>query len=122
MNLAMRILLIAVLSTVAQVFLPWWSAAIIAFAVELLLGRHDRLAFFSGFYGICIPWLLLSAYIDIKSGSVLSIRILEMFHLPGYGLILVVLTGLLGGLVGGMASLSGSWVGALRTQKELRHG
>jgi len=112
MNLAVRIALIVILGSVAQYYFPWWSVVLVAFSVELILGKGGKHSFFAGFYGVSIPWILLSAYIDIKSESILSVRILELFKLPQYGVVMVVLTGLLGGLAGGIASLSAGWVKA----------
>ena len=110
MNLAVRITLIAVLSFVAQTYFPWWTAVLVAFLVELILGNASKTAFFSGFYGIAIPWMALSTYIDVNSESVLSVRILELFKLPQYSILLIVVTGLLGGLVGGLATTSAGWI------------
>lgn len=110
MNLLLRIVLIAILVSIGQMFLPWYCIVPIAFLVEFTLGEHDATKFFSGFYGIAIPWLALSAYIDVKSESILSVRILELFNLPRYGFVLVLITGLLGGLVGGFSSMVGGWL------------
>lgn len=116
MNLLLRISLIAVLSVVAQLALPWWSTVVVAFLVEAIFGKEKATSFFSGFYGIAIPWMVLSAYIDIKSESILSVRILELFKLPPYGFVMVIITGFLGGLYGGLASMVGGWTrAAIRT-------
>ena len=110
MNLLLRITLIAALATIGQMFLSWYIIVFAAFLVELALGKRDATKFFSGFYGIAIPWMALSAYIETKSESILSVRILEMFKLPQYGFVLVIITGLLGGLIGGLASTLGGWI------------
>jgi hypothetical protein len=98
------------LGSLAQVYLPWWSAMLVALLVEALIGKGDSTAFFSGFYGISVPWMIVSGYIDAKNGSLLSVQILEIFKLPPYGFVMVVITGLLGGLFGGFASVVGSWM------------
>ena len=110
MNLLVRIVLIAILSAVSQTYLPWWTAVLIALLVELALGKKDSTSFFDGFYGVAIPWMILAAYIDIKSESVLTVRILELFKLPQYSMVMIVLTGLLGGLAAGIGSLTGGWL------------
>ncbi len=110
MNLFIRIAIIMVIASVAQYFLPWWVSLIVALAVEASLGKADGTAFFSGFYGISIPWMALSTYIDINNGSILSKQILALFHLPQYSAVMIVVTGLLGGLVGGLGSLTGGWI------------
>jgi hypothetical protein len=110
MNLFVRIVLIAVLSAVAQQFFPWWSAVIVAFAVEALFGKANDTTFFSGFYGIAIPWMIYAGYIDAASDSILSVQVLQLFKLPPYGFVMVIITGFLGGLYGGFASVVGGWV------------
>jgi len=109
MNLVVRIGLIAVIASIGQVFLPWWIIVIVAFLVEAAVGDGGATKFFSGFYGIAIPWIALAAYIDVKSGSILTVKILELFKLPPYGFVMVIITGLLGGLFGGLASTVGGW-------------
>lgn len=109
MNLALRILLIATLTTVAQHALPWWSCLIVAFLVELILGKERATTFFSGFYGVAIPWMLLAAYIDHMSDSILSVQILKLFNAPPYGFVMIIITGFLGGLYGGLSSVVGGW-------------
>tara|TARA_R110000868_G_scaffold148199_1_gene369926 strand:- start:158 stop:520 length:363 start_codon:yes stop_codon:yes gene_type:complete len=110
MNLFLRVVLIIGLSYAAQTFFPWWSAVVVALLVEAILGKGDNTSFFSGFYGIAIPWIIISAYIDIKSESILTVRILELFKLPQFSSVLIVLTGLIGGLVGGVSSMVGGWI------------
>lgn len=98
------------IASIAQYFLPWWTSLIVALAVEMAFWKGDGTSFFSGFYGISIPWILLSAYIDINNGSILSKQILALFHLPQYSAVMIVLTGLIGGIVGGLGSLTGGWI------------
>lgn len=112
MNLALRIFLIAGLSAISQTYFPWWSGVLVALLVELTLGKKDATAFFSGFYGLAIPWMILSTYIDIKSDSILTMKILDLFKMPQYAIVMIVLTGLVGGLAGGIGSLSGGWIKA----------
>lgn len=110
MNLFIRIFLIMMISSISQYFLPWWTSLIVALAVETALGKGDGTSFFSGFYGVSIPWMALSAYIDMNNGSILSKQILSLFHLPQYSAVMIVLTGLIGGIVGGLGSQTGGWI------------
>jgi len=111
MHMFIRILLIALLCALVQTYLPWWSCAVIAFSVEAVFGK-GRLGFFSGFYGVAAAWMVLAAYIDHSSGSVLTYRILELFKLPAMAMVLIIVTGLVGGIAGGLSSMAGSWVNA----------
>lgn len=84
-------------------------APVVAFLVEFFLGKGDKLGFFSGFYGVAIPWMILAMYIDSQNDSMLAYRVLDLFSLPRYAMVLIIITGMVGGIAGGLTSLSASW-------------
>lgn len=110
MNLLVRILVIAGLSALTQTYFPWWTSVVIALLIEAILGKGDSTSFFSGFYGVAIPWMALATFIDVKSDSILTVQILELFKLPQFSIAMIILTGMLGGLVAGIGSLTGGWI------------
>lgn len=103
-------LLILVLAAAAQWLLPWWSAAVAAFGLAFLLPRPGGRAFLAGFGGVGLGWLLLAAWLHLQTDGRLSHRVAELLPLHGNGWLLVLLTAVLGGLVGGLAALSGAWL------------
>lgn len=89
-----------------QLFFPWWSAALAAAAMGAAFSRKISHAFFAGFAGIGLLWLLVSGYIHFANDGILSGRVAAMMGLPGaFSIILV--TALLGALIGGLSALSG---------------
>ena len=108
MRFILATLLTVTLSFIAGLYTPWWSIAIISFLVALLIKQHYGLAFVSGFLGIFLFWGLLAFWIDIKNNGVLSHKIAALFPLGGSSVLLILVTGLVGGLVGGFAAMSGS--------------
>jgi hypothetical protein len=117
MRFILAILLTAVLSFLAGLFLPWWNIAIIAFLVDLLIPQTIDRSFVSGLLGIFLLWTILTSWIDIKNNSILSHRISELFKLGGSSILLILVTALIGGLVGGFAAMAGS---SLHPAKKLR--
>lgn len=117
MRFILAILLTAVLSFLAGLRLEWWSIAIIAFLVALMIPQTTGSAFLSGFIGIFILWAVLALWVDMKNGSTLSHRISELFKLGGSSILLVLVTAVIGGLVGGFAAMAGS---SLRPAPKLR--
>lgn len=103
-------LLIFLLAAAAQWLLPWWSAAVVAFGLACLLPRPGGRAFLAGFGGVGLGWLLLAAWLHVQADGRLSQRVAELLPLHGNGWALVLLTAVLGGLVGGLAALSGTWL------------
>lgn len=117
MRFLLSILLTAVLAFLIGMWLPWWSIAIIAFLVALLIPQQLSFAFLSGFLGIFILWAVIATWIDIKNKSILSHKISELMKLGGSSFLLILVTALIGGLVGGFAAMAGS---SLRPARKLR--
>jgi len=102
----MLFLIILILSFASGFFLPWWVVAIAAFLAALLIGKTSRQAFISGFGAVFIVWIVLALFKSIPNDHILANRIAQLFHLPSWQYILVI-TGIVGGLVGGFSDLSG---------------
>jgi hypothetical protein len=117
MRFLLSILLTAAFSFIAGLFLPWWSIALIAFLVALFIPQRISWAFLSGLLGIFLLWTLIASWIDIKNHSNLSHKIAELFKLGGSSVLLILVTALIGGLVGGFAAMAGS---SLRPAHKLR--
>jgi hypothetical protein len=121
MKFVLSVLLIAVLSFLAGLFLPWWSIAIVAFLVALLIPQRIGYAFLSGLAGVFIFWAVHESWIDIKNGSRLSYKMAELFHLGGSSFLLIVVSAFIGGIVGGFAAMSGSSLRPLRRKRRLNY-
>jgi hypothetical protein len=110
MKFLVALILTVLLSFIAGLYLPWWSIAIAAFIVALLVHQKALKAFFSGFLGVFLLWGALAEWIDLKNESILSARIGELLTIGSHPFLLVLLTGLIGGLVAGFAAMSGSYL------------
>jgi hypothetical protein len=108
MKFYLAILLTITLSFLAGLFLPWWSIAIISFAVAAFLPQSIGKSFLSGFLGILILWGLLAAWIDMKNESILSLKIAELMELGRNSFLLILITSLIGAMVGGFAAMAGA--------------
>ena len=117
MRFILAILLTALLSFLAGLYFPWWSIAIIAFGVALLIPQRLWAGFLSGFLGIFLLWALVAAWIDTKNESILSKKIAQLLPLGGSAFLLILVTAFIGGLVGGFAAMAGS---SLRPAKKRR--
>ena len=103
----MLFLIILILSFVSSYFLPWWVAALIAFLAALFIGKTSGRSFWSGFGAIFILWVILALLKSIPNDHILVSRVIELFPLPHNWILLLLITALIGGLVGGLAALSG---------------
>ena len=108
MRFLLATLLTATLSFIAGLYLPWWSLALVAFAVALFIRQKTGLAFLSAFTGIYFFWGALAAAITIPNRGVLAQKIAQVFPLNGNPVYLILITATVGALVAGFAAMSGS--------------
>lgn len=122
-----QILLIAFLSLLAQLVLPWWSVAIVAFAVCYWRGADSRSqgagrAFGYGFAGVALVWLAYAVFVHVNTDGIFTGRMSQLLFKSDASALLIVATAVLGGLVGGLAGLSGHFVRqALANQRSVRN-
>jgi len=110
MKFLVATLLTILLAFIAGLFLPWWGIAIAAFVVALTVHQKAGKAFLAGLLGVWLLWSGLSFWIDLQNQGVLSKKIAQLLPLGGNTILLVLLTGLIGGLVAGFAAMSGSYL------------
>jgi hypothetical protein len=104
MRLILQILVIALVAYALERFIGWWGIAVAAALGGYFL--RSRMNFLAGFVSIGLLWLLLALYTDAASANGLASRVADIFTIPKALLILV--TVLVGGLVGGFAALTGA--------------
>lgn len=107
--------LTALLAFIGGLYAPWWIIAPIAFAVALLIPQQPWKSWVTGFLAVFFTWGIIAFWIDSNNLSLLSTRIGELIGVGQKPFLLVLLSGLTGGLVAGFAALSGFY---LRTSKK----
>jgi hypothetical protein len=113
MKFIAAIILTALLAFISGLYLPaWWSFAIVAFLVALLLQQKAGKAFASGFLGMFLLWAGLAWWMDMKNNGVLSKKIASVLPMGGNVILLIVVTGIISGLIAGFAAMSGSYLGS----------
>ena len=84
----------------------WWIFILIVVGCGYFLPTEKSNSFVIGFMAIFILWLGYAFFIDLQNDHILSHRIIILFHLPN-SFSLIVITSILGGIIGGLASWSG---------------
>lgn len=100
-------ILILITAFLLNLFLPWWSIAIPGLIFGYLLNEKPAASFGWGFLALFLLWGGHALYIHFANDGILSSRIAEMLSV-GSPLLVVLITGILGGLVSGLAALTGS--------------
>lgn len=112
MKILLSIILTALLAFIGGLYLPWWSLAVAAFLVAVLVHQSPAKAFVGGFAALFLLWGGLAWWIDMKNQGLLSKKIAAILPLGGDTLLLILVTALVAGLVAGLAALSGSFLRA----------
>ncbi len=108
MKIIVSILLIALCAFVLGIYMPWWSLAIAAFLIPLLIEMKPGWAFLSGFLGLFLLWGIMSWLISSANQQVFAHKISKLILSTDNPGLLIFVTALLGALVAGFASLTGS--------------
>ena len=103
MRFFIQLVAIVIVCCSVQYFLPWWTMAVGAFVVGYLFENKGYLSFLAGFLGAGILWLVMALAVDVATHSLLTQKVNQLLPINSF-----VMTSLVGGLVGGFASLSGS--------------
>jgi hypothetical protein len=104
MKFLIQFLFIVIGSFLIQLFLPWWSIAIVALAAGYFLKSSQN--FLAGFLGVALLWGAYAFWLDQGGAAPLADRVAGILSISKT--LLFVLTSLVGGLVAGFAALSGS--------------
>ena len=112
MKFLLQFTVILISSLILQLFLPWLIVAIVAMAAGYLLstekGWHNFLA---GFLAIVVLWTVAAMFFNFWGGSLIAGRLGRQFGLPAPGVTLPLISGMIGGIAGGLGALTG---GALK--------
>ena len=112
MKIIISILLCALLAYAVGIYgnLPWWSFVITNLLIAVAIPQKPLLAFASGAIGVGVLWAGLALNIDMANNHILSTKVATILPLKGSYSSLIILTALLGAIIGGLASLTGSFV------------
>jgi hypothetical protein len=89
--------------------LPWWSFVVAAALVGVTVQQTATKTFAAGFLGMFMAWGGLAWWIDWQNHSLLSQKIAFVLPLGGSAAALLFITGLIGGLLSGVAALCGHY-------------
>ena len=109
MKFIISILLTALLGFALPLYFWWWSFAVTAFLVAIIMKQSQGKSFLAGFIAIALLWAAQAAVLDAANHHLLSRKVALLLPFGGSGIALLITTALIGGLVSGMAALTGSY-------------
>ena len=96
-----------VLTFILGYFFDWWTVAIAAFIGGFFFGTASGETFVKGMVAVLILWLLMVLYYHFSTQGILSNKIAQVLPVGGNVGLLIIVTVLIGGLVGGWGAMSG---------------
>jgi hypothetical protein len=120
MKFGVSVLLTIIASFAAGLYLPFWSVALVSFGVAAFISQKPGMAWLTGFVSILIFWGLLAFWIDAQNDSILSTRMASLFPLGGSSALLILITAVVGAIIGGLAALSGSFLRKYLDERKVR--
>jgi hypothetical protein len=114
MRIILQIVAICVCSYLAQQWFPWYSIAIVSGVLGFTFS--SRANFTAGFIAISMLWMLMITFSSSATPR-LYLAVTEIVNLPAVW-VLKVITCCFGGLIGGLACLTGS---LYRASQKNRH-
>ena len=110
MKFIISFILTALLSFAACFYLPWWSIAITAFIIAVLIPQKPGKAFLTAFLALFLLWGGLSYWISNNNDHILAHKVSLLILKVDDPYLLILATALMGALVSGFAGLSGSYL------------
>jgi len=117
MKFIVSILLITILSIPACLYFPWWSIAIVAFIVAVLIPQSPVASFLTGFISLFILWGSLSFWLSNNNEHLLADKVSFLILTLNNPYLLILVTAFIGAVVAGFAALTASF---LRRRKVLQ--
>lgn len=102
-NFIMTLLLAFILSQ----FLPWWSIMVAGFVSALFFSLKKSAVFFVPFLAILLFWSVYAFMISNSNDFTLAKKIAILLPLGGNPYLLIIVTGIIGGIAAGVAALLG---------------
>jgi len=102
-NLVLTIILAYVLSF----YLPWWSVMIAAIISGFVIPLKKGAVFFIPFIAIALLWIIQSYILSSTNDFILAEKIATLLKLNGNSILLLLVTGIVGGLAAGISGIFG---------------
>jgi len=110
MKFIISLILTALLSFVACIFLPWWSIAIAAFIVAAFVPQKPFVSFITGFIALFLLWGTIALVISNNNNDLLAHKVSVIILKIDSPVTLIIATAFIGALVASFAALAGSYL------------
>ena len=110
MKFILSIIIIAALSFAACLYFEWWSIAVVAFIVAVVIPQKTGIGFLAAFIALFLLWGGLSLWISNNNEHILAHKISLLILKIDSPWLLILATAFTGGIVAGFAAITGSYL------------
>lgn len=96
-----------VVALILSQFLSWWSVLIAAFITAILFRLKKSSVFFIPFSAIATLWIIQAYWLSSTNDFILANKIAILLPLQGNVYLLLLITGIIGGISAGIAAVFG---------------
>lgn len=120
MKLSISIFLTALLAFAVGLFeFPWWSFAVTTLIVFTAIPQAASKSFVAAFATLAVLWGFMALKIDLSNQHLLAKKVAGILMLKDNYFLLILITAFVGGLLAGMAALTGSLLRSSFVKKKL---
>lgn len=111
-------ILTIILGVILSLFLPWWAVMLAAFLSGAIVRLRNVAAFFVPFGAIALLWIVNAWMLSSANDYTLASKIAVLLPLEGNVVLLILVTGVIGGLAAGIAGLFGNQCQAIMAKED----
>jgi hypothetical protein len=108
MKFVIKLLLIGIITFFSLKFAPWWMIVVVPFLINIVIKTKGSGAFFTSFLGILLAWFVASYNLYSNGAEIFTAQMARLFSLPVNGMVFLLITSALMGLVGALAGFTGN--------------
>ena len=96
-----------VLAVVLSLFLPWWAVMLAGALAAILIPLKKAWVFFSPFMAVLLYWSVYAYFLSSGNDFILAGKISQLLQLGGSPFLLILVTGIIGGIAAGVSAVFG---------------
>lgn len=104
-----------ILAGLLSLFLPWWSVMIAALVTSFGIPLKKVAVFFIPFLAILLFWAVYCFILSSANNFTLGKKTAQLLEIGGNPYILILVTGVIGGLAAGITAIFGKQLSAFRS-------
>ena len=96
-----------ILAYILSLFMPWWSVMLAAFITSIFISLKKAAVFFMPFLAVTLLWIIHAYYLSANNDFTLAKKIAVLLPLNGNPYLLLLVTGIIGGIAAGVSAILG---------------